>query len=52
MSHGWASIREWSCATERCGNEVPTLRDVDGRRVACHYAEDLKPWPSEAQNPS
>ncbi len=23
-------------ATERCGEEAPTLRELDGRRVACH----------------
>ena len=26
-------------ATERCRGEVPVLREVDGREVACHYAE-------------
>ncbi|ACO77475.1 Oligopeptide/dipeptide ABC transporter, ATP-binding component [Azotobacter vinelandii CA] len=26
-------------ATERCRVEVPALREVDGRKVACHYAE-------------
>ncbi|GAB3369449.1 peptide ABC transporter ATP-binding protein [Azotobacter armeniacus] len=26
-------------ATERCRGEVPLLREVDGREVACHYAE-------------
>jgi len=26
-------------ATERCRGEVPALREVDGREVACHYAE-------------
>jgi peptide/nickel transport system ATP-binding protein len=27
-------------AVERCRVEVPALRDVDGRRVACHRAEE------------
>jgi peptide/nickel transport system ATP-binding protein len=27
-------------AVERCAREKPALRDVDGRRVACHRAED------------
>jgi dipeptide transport system ATP-binding protein len=26
-------------ATERCRSEVPALREVDGREVACHHAE-------------
>lgn len=26
---------------DRCLNEVPTLRSVDGRLVACHYSEQL-----------
>ncbi|TBW11986.1 dipeptide ABC transporter ATP-binding protein [Azotobacter chroococcum subsp. isscasi] len=26
-------------ATERCRGEVPALREVDGREVACHHAE-------------
>jgi dipeptide transport system ATP-binding protein len=28
--------------TERCAVEVPPLREVDGRRVACHYAERME----------
>jgi dipeptide transport system ATP-binding protein len=28
--------------TERCAVEVPPLREVDGRRVACHYAEQME----------
>lgn len=28
-------------ATDRCRAEVPELRDVDGRSVACHHAERL-----------
>jgi dipeptide transport system ATP-binding protein len=28
--------------TERCAAEVPALREVDGRRVACHYAEQME----------
>ncbi|GGL96130.1 peptide ABC transporter ATP-binding protein [Pseudomonas asuensis] len=28
-------------ATERCKTEVPVLRDVDNRQVACHYAENF-----------
>ncbi|NYZ12387.1 ABC transporter ATP-binding protein [Azospirillum sp. RWY-5-1] len=28
-------------ATDRCSAEVPALRDVDGRLVACHYAEQM-----------
>ncbi|MGK9067313.1 peptide ABC transporter ATP-binding protein [Stutzerimonas chloritidismutans] len=28
-------------ATERCSAEVPAFRPVDGRQVACHYAETL-----------
>jgi dipeptide transport system ATP-binding protein len=28
-------------ATERCRAETPPLREVDGRRVACHYAEQM-----------
>jgi dipeptide transport system ATP-binding protein len=27
--------------TQRCADEVPPLREVDGRRVACHYAEQM-----------
>jgi dipeptide transport system ATP-binding protein len=28
-------------ATDHCRAEAPPLRDVDGRRVACHYAEQM-----------
>jgi dipeptide transport system ATP-binding protein len=28
-------------AEERCRAEAPPLREVDGRRVACHYAEEM-----------
>jgi dipeptide transport system ATP-binding protein len=28
-------------ATERCRTDEPTFREVDGRRVACHYAENF-----------
>jgi dipeptide transport system ATP-binding protein len=28
-------------ATERCITEEPMLRDVDHRKVACHYAEQF-----------
>ncbi|WP_158044665.1 peptide ABC transporter ATP-binding protein [Skermanella pratensis] len=28
--------------TQRCADEVPALREVDGRRVACHYAEQME----------
>jgi dipeptide transport system ATP-binding protein len=28
-------------ATERCGGEVPALRPVDDRLVACHHAEEM-----------
>ncbi len=27
--------------TERCRAERPTLRAIDARMVACHYAEDF-----------
>ncbi|MGV2984208.1 ABC transporter ATP-binding protein [Microbacterium sp. AGC85] len=27
-------------AKERCATEVPELRDVEGRQVACHFAEE------------
>ena len=30
-----------SYCTERCKTEVPELREVDGRMVACHRAEEL-----------
>jgi dipeptide transport system ATP-binding protein len=29
-------------ATERCAAEVPVLRQVEGRAVACHYAETIE----------
>ncbi|EPN22814.1 dipeptide transporter ATP-binding subunit, partial [Pseudomonas syringae pv. actinidiae ICMP 18804] len=28
-------------ATERCATDVPELRLVDNRQVACHYAEQF-----------
>jgi len=28
-------------ATDRCRAETPAFREVDGRRVACHYAEQM-----------
>lgn len=28
-------------ATEKCKTEVPALRDVEARQVACHYAENF-----------
>ncbi|NUB14052.1 dipeptide ABC transporter ATP-binding protein, partial [Azospirillum brasilense] len=28
-------------ATERCATEVPALRPVDERLVACHFAEEM-----------
>ena len=28
-------------ATEKCKTEVPTLRNVEARQVACHYAENF-----------
>lgn len=31
-------------AKDRCRAEVPLLRPVDGRRVACHLAESLPPF--------
>jgi dipeptide transport system ATP-binding protein len=27
--------------TERCRVERPPLRELDGRKVACHYAENF-----------
>lgn len=38
---GCAFASRCGYATERCGVERPGLREVDGRRVACHYADDL-----------
>lgn len=49
---GCAFHRRCPFATERCASDAPVLREVDERLVACHYAEDLKPWPSEAPAPS
>ncbi len=49
---GCAFHRRCPFATERCARDAPVLREVDERLVACHYAEDLKPWPSEAPAPS
>lgn len=34
--------RRCAYATERCTVEVPTLRPVDGRLVACHHAEEVR----------
>ena len=28
-------------ATEKCKTEVPALRNVEARQVACHYAENF-----------
>jgi len=36
---GCAFHRRCPFATERCAQEQPELRPVDGRLVACHYAE-------------
>ena len=38
---GCAFASRCGYATERCGVERPGLRKVDGRMVACHYAEKL-----------
>ena len=38
---GCAYHRRCPFATERCAAEVPPLRPVDGRLVACHYAEQM-----------
>jgi dipeptide transport system ATP-binding protein len=38
---GCAYHRRCPFATERCAAEVPPLRPVDGRLVACHYAERM-----------
>jgi len=27
--------------TDRCRAERPEKREIDGRKVACHYAEDF-----------
>lgn len=31
-------------AKARCAVEIPRLRDVDGRSVACHFAEEVPPF--------
>ncbi len=38
---GCAFASRCGYATERCGGERPGLRVVDGRSVACHYAEQI-----------
>jgi dipeptide transport system ATP-binding protein len=38
---GCAFHRRCSYATELCGRERPDLRDLDGRLIACHHAEDI-----------
>ncbi len=38
---GCAFHRRCAYATERCTTERPQIRDVDGRAVACHHAEEL-----------
>lgn len=38
---GCAFHRRCPHATERCSTEVPALRPVHGRQVACHHAEEI-----------
>lgn len=38
-------------ATDRCAAEVPALREVAGRTVACHYAEDSMASWLDARDP-
>ncbi|MEM7441734.1 MAG: peptide ABC transporter ATP-binding protein [Pseudomonadota bacterium] len=38
---GCAFHRRCPYATDRCSSETPELRDVDGRLVACHHAEQV-----------
>ncbi|HYE01109.1 MAG TPA: peptide ABC transporter ATP-binding protein [Alphaproteobacteria bacterium] len=38
---GCAFHKRCPYATERCSQERPALRPVDGRQVACHYAESI-----------
>ncbi|GLO28611.1 ABC transporter ATP-binding protein [Pseudomonas shirazica] len=38
---GCAFHKRCPYATERCANEVPALRQVSTRQVACHYAEQF-----------
>ena len=38
-------------ATDRCRAERPALRPLDGRQVACHYAESFIGADGMAQNP-
>ncbi|MGY4492427.1 peptide ABC transporter ATP-binding protein [Pseudomonas sp. TE3610] len=38
---GCAFHKRCPYATERCASEVPELRQVDTRQVACHYAEQF-----------
>jgi dipeptide transport system ATP-binding protein len=40
---GCAFHRRCPFATERCAQERPDLREVEGRLVACHYAESTGP---------
>jgi dipeptide transport system ATP-binding protein len=39
---GCAFHRRCPYAKERCATEIPQLRPVDGRLVACHYAEEIE----------
>ncbi|WP_332261674.1 oligopeptide/dipeptide ABC transporter ATP-binding protein [Pseudomonas monteilii] len=38
---GCAFHKRCPYATERCAKEVPALRQVSTRQVACHYAEQF-----------
>ncbi|MCO8170213.1 ABC transporter ATP-binding protein [Pseudomonas sp. 21LCFQ02] len=38
---GCAFHKRCPYATQRCAEEVPALREVDRRQVACHYAEQF-----------
>jgi len=38
---GCAFHRRCPHTTDRCAAEVPAVREIDGRRVACHHAERL-----------
>ena len=39
---GCPFVARCAFAVERCRTERPALRDLDGGRVACHRAEDLR----------
>jgi dipeptide transport system ATP-binding protein len=45
---GCAFHRRCAYAQERCSRDRPELRLVDGRRVACHYAETVGETPLSA----